>query len=400
MGMSDKLGIGKCCCGCTIAEDAYESVDAISVAWTGDTGDFTKSGGQVTTTSANKMIRHSSANPDADYEFTLRCKLKGSNAADKVRLVGSWYDADNYIYIEIATAATTTMKLYQRKAATDTQIGVTRTITGKTTGDWILVRMCVYNDSAYAEALTTSGSTVTSGAISTGAPYNRGAYAGVATDSLSGTATFDDFLFEKNRDDDAACPQCNACDNQGFSDAFSDAEFGWSDAYVKYTLNAGRMRASDNGFPQNYRCSVRPTLSVGSVLEVTATVYGPNPIAGYAGVGVMLNTSPGGFGLTSVLLLAEFTAAPKFSKDIGNGFTMDSLGGTPADGDTLTIRATCTQASPQLWDVDWIVNGSTLGTDTGLSLAIPDPFYYGIWLSMGAGAGHYVEWDDFEMSAG
>ena len=396
MGFQDKMGIGKCCCGCTIAEDAFESGDALTVAWTGDTSDFTKSGGVVTTTTASKMIRHSTENTATNYEFTLKAKVKGSNAADKVRLVGSYYDDSNYVFIEIATAATTTMKLYQRKAGTNTQLGSTRTITGKTTGDWITVRLCVYSDTAYAEALTTSGSTVTSGALSTGAPYNRGGFAGFATDSLSGTALFDDFLWQKNRNTDATCPQCDACDSVAFSDAFSVEEFGWSDAYFRFTLSGGEMIATVNtATNENARCMIRPTLAIGTVIEQSVLVYDTDTGGGTT-TSIKLNTTLGGSGASTIRWTARWRAGD-FQYVIGIG-AASTIATAPVDGDKLTIRSTMTQVSPQIWTVEWLLNDVVQATTTGSTLTMASPFYHGVHFTITA-AGGKARWDSYEISA-
>jgi hypothetical protein len=384
------------CCGCTIGEDAFGSADALSDSWTGDTGSFTKAAGEVTTTTASKMIRHTGENFAVGYEFTVRVRLKGSNAADKVRLIGMYYDASNYLFIEIATAATATMKLYQRYAGTDTQLGSTRTLTGKTTGDWISVKLCMYNDTAYAEAVAVGATLVTSGAIVTGAPQNRGGFAGLATDSMSGTATFDDFLHEKNRNTDATCPQCDACDTLDYSDSFTVEEFGWSDAYFRFTLDGGKMKASVNtSTNQNLRCMVRPTLSVGTVIENSVLIYDTDT-GGSTDLGIVLNSTLGGIDANTMYLEADWTAAnDNFFYGIGGASA--TIAQAPADGDKLTIRATCDQVSPQRWDVEFLINDVVKATQSNQSITVANPFYHGLRWSI-TNAGGRAQWDNYEIS--
>lgn len=396
--MQTRWGLARCCCGCVLGADAFESGDALSAKWTGDTSDFTKSSGIITATAAAKMIRHVAANANGtDKEFTVKARMKGSNASDVTRLIGHYYDASSYVFAELAHAATPTLKLYQRKGGTNTQIGFTRNISGKTTGDWILARLCVYNDTGYAEALTTSGSTVASGALVTTPPWYAGGYAGLATSSMAGTASFDDFEFAQNRNSKAGCPQCDACDSGEFADAFSIEEFGWSQPYSLFGIAGGRMTPTSQFQLSNYRCAVRPALSIGAVVEQSVSCWYNSGGVGYASAGIYLNTTPGGPN-SSTLRLVGVPAFGGGTYQRVVGSTLTTISQVPVDGDTLTIRATLSQVSPQKWDVEWLINGVVKDSQAGVSVTFTDPFYHSLQWAPTGGAVVYPDFDDYSLT--
>lgn len=318
----------------------------------------------------------------------MQARVSGSDTSDAVRLLGLYEDTDNYVFMEVYTTDPATYKLYQRKGGTDSQIGFTQTITGKNHGDTILCKMCMYNNTLYGEALSTGGSVVASGALDTSPAFYYGRYEGLATGSMTGTATFDDFSAQVNRNSRSTCDQCNACDSGSFADTFSADSFGWDNAYTSYVISGGRMvyAAGGSGLTNNNRCHVLPTLAVGTKIALSVAVW---DTTNTATVGIRMN-------YTSADEFRLFARPPFGNYSYNAGATTGTIAVTPANGDVLAIEATCSQVSPQKWDVAWKINGTTEATASALSLTILDPFYYGITNTPSAFPTQQ-EWDDFAL---
>lgn len=394
-----RFGVARCCCGCVISEDAFGSADSLSGKWSGDVASFTKSAGVITSTTSSKLIYASASHPTGTYyEATISARTKATSGTDNTRLIGYYEDASNYVFIEVTHGATLTMKLWQRKAGTNTQLGTTRTLSGKTTGDYVLLRLCIYGGTAYAEALTSSGSITTSGALNTSVPFYYGRYAGVGTGSLSGTATFDDFSFAKNRSLRGDCPQCNACDSELFEDSFTSETFGWSDYSSTWYLSGGRMQAYATGAhdQDNIRCMIRPTIAIGTVIE--GSVYTWDQSGGLGGAaaqsGLWINTTS----LTGQVALYATWNLGEYRRRIGTSVTSVPSSPTPANGDKLGIRLTCDQVSPQRWDIEWLVNDAVVDTASDQTITVLDPFYFGLFFGAAAFP-VLVEFDDLTLSA-
>lgn len=390
-----RFGVARCCCGCVISEDAFGSADALSGKWSGDVSSFSKSSGVITSTTSSKLIYASASHPTGSYyEATISARTKATSGTDNTRLIGYYEDASNYVFIEVTHGATLTMKLWQRKAGTNTQLGTTRTLSGKATGDYVLLRLCIYGNTAYAEALTTSGSVTTSGGLNTSVPFYYGRYAGVGTGSLSGTAAFDDFSFAKNRSLRGDCPQCDACDTELFEDSFTSETFGWSDSYSTWTLSGGRMQAVNNG--SNIRCMVRPTIAVGTVIEGSCYIWDQS--GGGGGAASTTNMLINSTSLTGQVAIGAAWPLSIYRRRIGATLTDVPSSPTPANGDKIGIRMTCDQVSPQRWDIEWLVNDSVVDSANDQTITVLDPFYFGMSCTVAAFP-LLVEFDDFTISA-
>jgi len=202
------LNPGCNCCGCLAFADDFSSGDALTVDYTGDTGSFTKSGGVVTTTSANvKLIAISTG-------VAVQASFKSTAADDKVRLIVAYKDTDNYVIIEWRIKGTFpvgSLSLIERVAGIETTlltrsfsvgINVTRFIRACHDASLSLVSAGITNTATnLAVTELVAQVTPTSGI---GAGFGTGG-------TVTGTVTIDDFRIYTPTDGDTECPICRTC---------------------------------------------------------------------------------------------------------------------------------------------------------------------------------------------
>ena len=109
-----------------------------------------------------------------------------------------------------------------------------------------------------------------------------------------------------------------------------------------------------------------------------------------------LSSQFGGSGASTIRWTARWRAGD-FQYVIGIG-AASTIATAPVDGDKLTIRATMTQVSPQIWTVEWLLNDVVQATTTGSTLTLASPFYHGVHFTITA-VGGKARWDSYEISA-
>lgn len=196
-------GFWGCCCTCVYFQDDF-STDQLSTAYDQRSGSWTVSSGVLTTTSAGALLR---CETEGDGKGKVTVKGKLSSTAGSWRVVGSYVDDSNYLYLEFTYTGVgnnATVKMYERVAGVDTQIGQTAT-DSIAAGSFRTLTLCWDGRLAYG--------TNDSGSFGCLAYYTgAGTKAGVGA-SPGGTATFDDFKFEKHVTAMTTCPtcQCSFC---------------------------------------------------------------------------------------------------------------------------------------------------------------------------------------------
>lgn len=198
------------CSSCTIFTDDF-ATDRLGTDYTTVAGSFTNSSGTTTTTSANALIVENTAGTTGHGRVTITGQSSASGGVIKV--IGSYVDSNNYLFGELTiNGASSTWKLFKRVSpGTNTQLGPTVTFTASTATNYTI---CISWDGTYAVGVAT---------ISAVNKLIRAAYtatgnkAGFGTGANSGTITFDNFTFAKNKIDDSACATCGGSDACGGS---------------------------------------------------------------------------------------------------------------------------------------------------------------------------------------
>lgn len=196
------VGIIPCpdCCGCTAFWEDDFSTDQLSTDYTTVSGTWAVGSGVLTTTSSGALIVADATSLSGHGRVSADGKL---SSAGTYRLIGSYTNSSNYLFVEITiNGASSTLKLWQKVAGADTQLGGTCTFTGATNTFYTTV-LCW--NGATAVATLTNGSTVNCAA--TGSYSGTGSIAGVGA-TPGGTATFDNLTFYPSPSDDSSCPHC------------------------------------------------------------------------------------------------------------------------------------------------------------------------------------------------
>lgn len=191
------------CCGCTAFTDDY-STDQLATAYNTRSGSWSVGSGVLTTTSSGALLRCESE-VNGRGRVTVTAKL--STASGSWRLIGSYADDDNYLFVEFAYTGVGnnyTIKLYDRTAGANTQMG--RTLTGATAaGNNVQLFLCWDGDHLAMGGPSTSGTEIILGEYS-----GVGTKAGVGA-SPGATATFDNFTLSRHKADNSTCFSCQPC---------------------------------------------------------------------------------------------------------------------------------------------------------------------------------------------
>lgn len=187
---------------CTIFSDDF-ATDRTGSEYTTVSGSFTVGSGVITTTSAGALIVENTAGTHGHGRATIATKQ--TTAGGTSRLVGSYVDSSNYLFCELTiNGASSNFKLWKKVAGADTQIGSTVTFTGST-GTFYTLGLC-WNGATASASIDTKVHGVF------GNFTGAGNTAGFGASPNGGTATFDDFVFDNHKTDDATCTKCGDCD--------------------------------------------------------------------------------------------------------------------------------------------------------------------------------------------
>ncbi len=201
----------RCCCGpsCDVCADKFGGADPLSDNWEGDTGDFTKSGGELTSTATNKSIACKTEASGSDHYASA--DVKGSNAGDQAIVIVAWTDNDNYLYGFVNFGNFGVLRIYKVVSGTHTQLATTSTIT-ISTATFHQLEVCYSEDGASSTLHATL--TLDSGTRHTVRDETVGSFtgkqAGLGVRSTPGTVTFDNFDFDRldTPEETGSCPMC------------------------------------------------------------------------------------------------------------------------------------------------------------------------------------------------
>lgn len=193
-----------CCDGnCTIFTDDF-STDRTGSDYTTVSGTWSVGSGVLTTGSAGALIVENTAGTTGHG----RAKVSGKTSASggSFRLIGSYVDSDNYLFLEVTiNGVSSTAKLWKRETGSNTQLGTTYDFTGST-GTYYDITLCWNGTKALAN-ITDIG--VALARFGWAQSYTgTGNQAGLGASPNGGTTTFDNFSFNKHFDDDESCPHC------------------------------------------------------------------------------------------------------------------------------------------------------------------------------------------------
>lgn len=194
---------------CSVISDAF-STDT-SADWTEVDGALTIGSGVLTTTSATALFIHNTAGTTGHGRVSVRAKA-GANS-NAVRLIGSYVNADNYLFCELSfnSFGLASFKLFSRIAGSNTQIGSTYSAGTPGATNFHALELC-WNGTEARGALNGTARVV-------GIYNGVGIKAGVGAVLASGTATFDDFEFDVHKTDNDECQKCESlcvlCENGG-----------------------------------------------------------------------------------------------------------------------------------------------------------------------------------------
>ena len=207
-----KANPGCPCPDCDVASDDFSSGDALTVAWEGDTGSFTKSGGQVTTTTNDKVIANKTA-AGTGVNHYAKADVQGSNAGDQAIVVVAYTDTSNYLYGRVNFGSFGSLSIWKNVGGTHTQISTSGTIS-ISLSTFHTLEVCYQENGASSvlqATLTVSGTRYVE--RNTSVISATGEKAGVGSRNANGTVTIDNFDFDRlYSTSDTSCPMCNAED--------------------------------------------------------------------------------------------------------------------------------------------------------------------------------------------
>jgi hypothetical protein len=193
---------------CTFFTDDF-STDRTGTDYSVRAGSFTVSGGVLSTSSANALLRCETAVTGGLTGVYCSVRFTPTSNSDAGRLVIAYSDDSNYWFAEVQSGASNgTLKLYQRSAGTNTQKGTTQTILGFNAAETATIELCYSGGSVVAFAAG-PGTNNNAGVVATATITIAGTKCGIGTGSISSSAQFDDFLASVHDSDNATCGFCD-----------------------------------------------------------------------------------------------------------------------------------------------------------------------------------------------
>lgn len=187
---------------CVIYSDDF-STNTIS-SYTQDAGSWSISSGIVSVNSNNARLRLNSTSPTGHGR--VRVRFRFVSASSTINLIGSYVDANNYLFLEVTSGGN--LKLWDRTSGSNTQIGSAISVGSLSTFTFYDIEICW--DGTTAKGLfygTVSAGFYTAQSIS-GSYSGTGSGAALGTGTVASTVSFDNLVFEKHQTDDATCTVC------------------------------------------------------------------------------------------------------------------------------------------------------------------------------------------------
>lgn len=203
-----------CCCAglCLVGTDDFERA-SIGDGWVADAGSWSIASEVLQTTSANGRLEYQTPHPESIASAIVTVQVKGSASGDCLRI---WLTTDLFVELEVETNGFGYLRLYDNSG----EIAETR-VEGATLSTWHSLIGCYhYGDGRISERLSghfIPGETGFTTQVYTQERYvidgGTGNYVGLATGSLTGTASFDTFEFQAHESaGQIYCPNCLECE--------------------------------------------------------------------------------------------------------------------------------------------------------------------------------------------
>ncbi len=207
-----------CCCdgdgGCLLSNDTFDDSGTID-QYTQASGTWNIAGSKLTTSDDSAACFATAQNPDIDFRTTkVSCGIRGTVSGAVLRVCISAQDIDNYLFLEITTGAVThDLKMFERVAGVETQLGYAEQLASTGATDWITLELCHSSSGGVFASVSQGSNEEIIGAFSNGI----GPLCGFATGALGGgSMEIDGLLYEKhhsstNRDCAFCIPENDLC---------------------------------------------------------------------------------------------------------------------------------------------------------------------------------------------
>lgn len=184
------------CCCCVWATDNFGRA-ALGAAWSAVAGSWAISVGALQTTSSDGILLHVAESPVAS-EISLSVRAAGTASNDEVRLLLDYLDTDNYKFAQLIIGTSKTLKIFKRVAGVNTELASVASTTS--TSSFVTLKFCQLDGKLFASTPSAN--------VSATEASNSNLKVAIATGTLTGTASFDDFSASRT---DGACPGCWPC---------------------------------------------------------------------------------------------------------------------------------------------------------------------------------------------
>ena len=208
------MGSRRCCCEtCTIFTDDF-AADDLATNWTQQSGSWSIGSDVLSTSSSNAVLTCDTTYPGGGFHnHVIQVNLLASNG-NRSRIIFS-YDSGTgaYNYIEVYCIGSGSYVYIKKSDGTTIK---TVTTTSITDGNWYTFNVCV---SSTAVVVTVGTVFSTAGLIASSTTT-----VGLGTGSISGSLSFDSFVFSKHMTEKSGCPSCTPPCSQ-CSDGFGPERF-------------------------------------------------------------------------------------------------------------------------------------------------------------------------------
>lgn len=352
------------CCGdaCVLFEDIFDRSDNTNLGgdWAELLEDWEISGNKLTVGAADAAVQCQQT--FATDTFATTALLTSSASGDQVRLCNQMFDEDNYLAAELEFGAPGALRLIRRASGSDTIVAEFEI--DLTPSTEYLLNFCTAGGQMTATLFTYYGARLTGlQATTTGI----GAYyAGLATGTLTGTATIDSFTIETL---DPDCQECTPCVSLPLTDDFSALSSNW-ESFAAASVG-GELELTDDGGTGGLalvRQCVRVPEGTGWVLTVTVDLVDFADRVMFPGSEshvVQLQL----FNASSSILFEVRWAFQTSNNEYrylaldGGGSTLTSaVAGLPPDGVTMKIVVTENAGN---YDVEYYIDTTLIASHTG-----------------------------------
>ena len=278
------------CCrgaGCAIGADDFGRA-SLGGSWVADAGSWSIASGVLQTTSSSGRLEYQTSHPGSVASAIVNVQVKGTADGDCLRI---WLTTDLFVELELETDGFGYLRLYDNSG----EIAETR-VEGATLDTWHSLTGCYHHgDGKMSERF--SGHFIPSETGFTTQVYTQeryvidggtGNHVGLATGTLTGTASFDMFDFKSHQGDGdyTSCEDCLECEiwtPWSPSIGTGDATDAWDQISGTWTNAPGEPLKTDSASAvvvsrvthSSDSCDSRLTCTIDSADNNTVKVYLP-----------------------------------------------------------------------------------------------------------------------------